>query len=114
MDSILTSIKKLLGITEKCEDFDADIIMHANSVFMILNQLGVGPPSGFRIADKAAVWSDFIPADNPQYEAVKSYMGLKVRLLFDPPLSSTVLDSMARMVSEFEWRLREAAEPEQT
>lgn len=110
MDSILTSIKKLLGITEECEDFDADIIMHTNSVFMILDQLGVGPPSGFRITDKTAVWSDFVPADNPQFESVKSYIGLKVRLLFDPPLSSTVLDSMTRIINEFEWRLREAAE----
>ena len=64
MDSILTSIKKLLGITEEYEHFDADIIMHINTVFMILNQLGVGPANGFSIKDKSAVWSDYI-SDSP-------------------------------------------------
>lgn len=106
MDSILTSIKKLLGITEEYEHFDPDIIMHINSVFMILTQMGVGPSEGFSISDKYAEWTDFIPEINTgQLEAVKSYMGLKVRLLFDPPASSAVTETMNRMISEFEWRL---------
>lgn len=108
-DSILTSIKKLLGITEDYEHFDQDIIMHINSVFMILNQLGVGPVNGFSISDKTTIWNEFIP-DGQNLESVKSYIYLKVRLLFDPPTSSSVMESMNRMISEFEWRLNVAAE----
>lgn len=109
MDSILTSIKKLLGITEEYEHFDVDLIMHINSVFMILKQLGVGPPDGFSISDKSAVWSDFI-GDSFDIESVKSYMYLKVKLLFDPPLSSAAMDATNRLISELEWRLNLAAE----
>lgn len=108
-ESILTSIKKLLGIPEDYEHYDADIIMHINSVFMILNQLGVGPSNGFSITDKTAVWSNFI-SDNNNLEAVKSYVYMKVRLLFDPPLSSAVMECMNRMIGELEWRLNSEAE----
>lgn len=109
MDSILTSIKKLLGITEEYEHFDADIIMHINTVFMILNQLGVGPANGFSIKDKSAVWSDYI-SDEENLEAVKTYMHLKVKLLFDPPSSSVVMECTNRMISELEWRLNISAD----
>ena len=108
-ESILTSIKKLLGIPEDYEHYDADIIMHINSVFMILNQLGVGPSNGFSITDKTAVWSNFI-SDNNNLEAVKSYVYMKGRLLFDPPLSSAGMECMKRMISELEWRLNSEAE----
>ena len=108
-DSILTSIKKLLGITEEYEHFDQDIIIHINSVFMILNQLGVGPSNGFSITDKTAVWSDFI-SEGTNLESVKSYVYLKVRLLFDPPTTSAVMESMNRMISELEFRLNVSAE----
>ena len=108
-DSILTSIKKLLGITEEYEHFDQDIIIHINSVFMILNQLGVGPSNGFSITDKTAVWSDFI-SEGTNLESVKSYIYLKVRLLFDPPTTSAVMESMNRMISELEFRLNVSAE----
>ena len=108
-DSILTSIKKLLGITEEYEHFDQDIIIHINSVFMILNQLGVGPSNGFSITDKTAVWSDFI-SEGENLESVKSYIYLKVRLLFDPPTTSAVMESMNRMISELEFRLNVSAE----
>lgn len=110
MESILTSIKKLLGITEEYDHFDSDIIMHINSVFMILHQLGVGPENGFSITDKFATWTDYLPADSKNFEAVKSYMHLKVKLLFDPPLSSTVMECMKQMASELEWRLNVEAE----
>ena len=103
-NSILTSIKKLLGITEEYEHFDQDIIIHINSVFMILNQLGVGPSNGFSITDKTAVWSDFI-SEGVNIESVKSYMYLKVKLLFDPPTTSAVMESMNRMICELEFRL---------
>ena len=111
-DSILTSIKSLLGIVEEYEHFDPQIIMHINSVFSILTQIGVGPAEGFSIKDKSAVWSDFI-SENPKLEAVKSYMDLKVRLLFDPPMGSAVIECMNRMESELECRLNIAAEDEE-
>ena len=111
MDSILTSIKKLLGVADEYTHFDPDIVMHINSVLMILTQLGVGPVEGFIIEDETPVWNDFIPDANPvKLEAVKSYIYLKVRLLFDPPLSSAVLESINRQISELEWRLNVAAE----
>lgn len=109
MDSILTSIKKMLGISEDYEHFDQDIIMHINSVFMILTQMGVGPADGFRIEDDSATWSDFA-SDLKVLESIKSYIYLKVRLLFDPPTSSSVLESTNRLISELEWRLNVAGE----
>ena len=121
MDSILTSIKKLLGITADYDNFDDDIIMHINTVFMTLNQLGVGPAEGFRIEDDAAIWDDFIKVDenNPETKtlqtlqsAVKSYIHLKVKLLFDPPLSSAVMEAIKQSINELEWRLNIQAESE--
>lgn len=109
MESILTSIKKLLGIPEEYTQFDADIVTHINSVFLILNQLGIGPTEGFRIDDSFAKWDDFI-SDDQYLDLVKSYMHLRVKLLFDPPQSSIVMESMNRMISEFEWRLNVAVE----
>ena len=109
MESILTSIKKMLGITEEYENFDVDLIMHINSVFMILNQIGVGPSRCFSIKDENEVWTDFIP-DDSQLELVKSYMHLKVKLLFDPPLGSAVIEVMNRQIQEFEWRLNVAVD----
>lgn len=112
MESILTSIKKLLGITEDCEDFDPDLIMHINSVFMILNQLGVGPKNGYRIEDKFSTWDEYISYED-DLDSIKSYMHMKVKLLFDPPLSSTVMTCMNQMISELEWRLNVAVDPSQ-
>lgn len=109
MESILTSIKLLLGITEDYEAFDQQIIAHINSVFMILTQLGVGPPEGFMIASKVDTWNEFI-SDEKKMQLVKSYMYLKVKMLFDPPSTSSVMDSTNRMINEFEWRLNSQAE----
>ena len=109
MESILTSIKLLLGIKEEYEYFDDQIIMHINSVFFILTQLGVGPSEGFSIEDKFATWNEFLP-DEQNLEAVKSYVHLKVKLLFDPPMSTAVTESINRLISELEFRLNAAAE----
>ena len=109
MESILTSIKKLLGIDEEYTQFDNDIIMHINTVFLNLTQLGVGPEEGFLIEDDSATWDDFI-GDSNQLQAVKTYVYLKVKLLFDPPLSSSVIESINRIISELEWRLNVAVE----
>ena len=110
MDSILTTVKKACNIPEDYEVFDMDIIIHINSVFMILNQLGVGPPQGFRIEDKYHLWTEFIPADDLRFEAVKTYVSTKVRLIFDPPSSSIVAECLKQIVAECEWRLNLAAE----
>jgi hypothetical protein len=110
MDSILTSIKKMLGIAEEYKHFDADIIMHINSVLSILTQIGVGSSEGFFIQDEDAVWTDFISGDS-RLEFIKSYVYIKVKLLFDPPLSSSVMESMNRVTSELEWRIQVAADP---
>lgn len=109
MESILTTIKKLLGIAEEYEHFDSDIIVHINSAFMILTQLGVGPAKGFSISDEMSLWSDFL-GDDPRLEAVKTYIHLKVKLLFDPPTNSAVIESLNKSISELEWRLNVAAE----
>lgn len=113
MDSILTSIKKLLGIDESYTQFDTDIIIHINSVFSILTQLGVGPEEGFFIEDDSAEWTDFLP-DSPKLNFVKSYVQLKVRLLFDPPDKGSLMDAMTRTISELEWRIQVAADPVKT
>lgn len=113
MDSILTSVKKMLGIAEEYTQFDNDIIMHINSVFSILSQLGVGPEDGYAIEDSSATWTDFADGDElpAKIAMVKSYMYLKVRLLFDPPTTSSVLESMNRQIDEMEWRLNVAVDP---
>ena len=113
MESILTSIKKLLGIDEDYKHFDQDLIMHINSVLMILTQLGVGPSTGFSIVDETATWKDFLGID-PRFESVKSYIYLKVRLLFDPPQSSALIESTNKLINELEWRLFVAADPVET
>lgn len=106
MESILTSIKKLLGIEEELEAFDPDIIMHINTVFALLKRMGVGPSKGFRIQDAEAVWNDFM-SENPNdiLEAVKTYIYLKVRLIFDPPNSSAVMEAIKENIKELEWSL---------
>jgi len=103
MESILTSVKKLLGIQESYTNFDVDIIMHINTAFDILNQLGVGPKLGFMIEDNTETWDQFTTTYS--INMVKSYVYLKVRLLFDPPTSSVLMESMNRTIAELEWRL---------
>ena len=106
MTSILVSIKKLLGLTDIYTPFDADIIMHINTVFMTLHQLGVGPSVGFKIEDEIAEWTDYL-SDSILLEAAKSYVYMKVKLMFDPPSSSFVIESYKTLCSELEWRLTE-------
>ena len=108
-ESILTSIKKLLGITADYTNFDTDIILHINSVFMILHQLGVGPIEGFRIEGEDNVWSEFVD-EYDNLDAVKTYVYLKVKMVFDPPLGGAVMESMKQMINELEWRLNVQSE----
>ena len=108
-ESILTSIKKLLGIEEEYEHFDPDIIIGINTALNILTQLGVGPIVGFSINDKTTNWKDFIP-DISKFEMVKTYIHLKTKLLFDPPMSAAVIDVIKLQIQELEWRLNNQAE----
>ena len=109
-NSILNTVKKAVGLMPDYDAFDDTLIMHINSVFMILSQVGVGPSKGFRIEDASAEWDEFLSNEDENYESVKSYICMKVRLLFDPPSSSTHLQCIKDLVSEFEWRLNIEAE----
>lgn len=104
MESILTSIKQMLGIEETYTQFDQEIIININSVFINLLQIGVGPVAGFSISDKTNTWQEFL-STSPNLEAVKLYMYYKVRLGFDPPATSFVLEAMKSQAQEIEWRL---------
>lgn len=108
-ESILISIKKLLGIAEDYTNFDTDIIIHINTVFLTLNQLGVGPEDGFSIEDVSTTWEEYI-GDNKKLNAVQTYIYLKVKLVFDPPASSAVMEANKQMINELEWRLNVEAE----
>lgn len=110
MESILTSIKKAIGIPEEYNHFDPDVIMHINTVFMVLKQLGVGPSEGFYIEDDTSTWAEFL--ENPtQLQMVKTYMALRVRLLFDPPANSSLTNSIDQAIKEFEFRLNIEVDP---
>lgn len=109
MDSILTSIKKVLGIYEDDTSFDVDILMHINTVIMILRQMGIGPSRGFTVLDSYTTWEDYL-SDTSLIEAVKTYIALKVRLIFDPPASSALSEAMKQMITELEWRLNVQAD----
>jgi hypothetical protein len=108
-DSILTSTKKVLGIAESYDAFDTDIIMHTNSVFSTLQQLGVGPKEGFAIQDAEAKWDDFLLND-ARLNVVKSYVYLRVRLLFDPPGTSYLISSLEKQAEEMAWRMNVSRE----
>lgn len=103
-DSILTTVKKLVGIDESYDAFDLDIITHINSALSTLDQLGIGPEEGFMIVDDSATWSQFL-GDDPRLNSVKSLIGLKVRVVFDPPATSFTLDAFNKQIEELQWRL---------
>lgn len=106
-NSILTSVKKMLGIAEEYEQFDLDILIHINSVFTTLNQLGVGPEEGYSIESSANSWNEFLGSES-RLAMVKSYMYLKVRFLFDPPTIGGLIDATERQIAEMEWRITNA------
>lgn len=109
IDSILRSVKKTIGLVDEYTQFDADLIMHINSTFGILHQLGVGPEEPFSINGLDETWDNFITQKNT--ELVRSYMFLKVKMLFDPPSTATMHEAYERSIQEMEWRLTVAADP---
>ena len=110
MDSILTTIKKMLGLAEDYDAFDTDIIVLINGAIFKLMQLGVGPTPGFRIIDKSETWDQFITDGRTDLEAVKSYIYMDVRLIFDAPTPHYVAQAMTDQVKELGWRLNVQAE----
>ena len=113
MDGILVSIKKLLGIQRDYNHFDIDLIITINSALSILTQLGIGPKEGFSIVDDTATWNDFLGNDS-RLEMVRSFVHLRVRLLFDPPQNASLAEAIDRMAKELEWRIQVAADPVET
>lgn len=109
-DSILMTIRKLVCGDPYADHFDTDLLVHINACFSILNQLGVGPESGFVVTDETQSWSSYI-ADNRTLNMVKTYVTLKVKKIFDPPLTSSVLEAMDKEISQLEWRLNVAVDP---
>lgn len=103
-DSILNTTKKALGIGPDLTAFDPDITMHINSVFSTLAQLGIGPSTGFMIDDADAQWSDFLGEDL-QLNSVKTYMHLRIRMIFDPPSNPSIISAFKDQIQELEWRL---------
>lgn len=109
-DSILLTIKKMLGIAEEYHAFDIDLVVNINSVFLTLNQLGVGPESPYHIGGEEETWNDFLAGDRENLDAASTYTYLKTRLLFDPPTNSFLVDAIQKQIDEFEWRLKFQAE----
>lgn len=103
--SILTSVKKTLGLDSSYTAFDEDVIIFINTAFSTLHQLGVGPPQGFTIIDAEAKWEDFLADDKVQLDSAKTYIYLRVRLLFDPPQTQYVLGALQTQIEQLEWRM---------
>lgn len=110
-ESILNSIKKMIGIDPDCVDFDTTIINHINSAFMTLNQLGVGPVNGYRIKNNSNEWKEYIK-ETDDIDAVKDYIYLKVKMIFDPPINGSIIESYKENIKELEWRLMVKSEEE--
>lgn len=109
-DSILLTIRKLIGPGGDHEFFDDDYIIHINSVFAILRQLGVGPKLGYAITGTSETWADFLGEQGSLLELVKSYTYLKVKKIFDPPASGTMASAMDSLINELEWRINVAVD----
>lgn len=109
MESILNSMKQMIGPGAESTAFDVDLIIHINSVFSDLYMLGVGPPKAFKITGTYEIWSDFTK-DCDVLESVKTYMYLRLRLLFDPPTSSAVMEAYKEQIAKYEWLHNVAAE----
>lgn len=109
-ESIFKSIKSLLGPDSDYEVFDNDIIIFINGAIATLTQLGIGPPEGFRISGESETWSDFVGL-RQDLDSIKTYIYMKVKLVFDPPANSTVLNAYNEQCKELEWRLNVAVDP---
>lgn len=105
LDSILNTVKKLLGIDVDDTSFDDDVIILINSSMLSLSQMGIGPVNGFIVTSSVDKWTDYISDNTINLEGVKTYLYLKVKLTFDPPTNSTVIEAMKKTLEELEWRM---------
>ena len=110
MESILTTVKNLLGIDEEDVSFDTDVIVSINTAIPSLSQMGIGPPNGFIVISADNTWSEYIGDSLVNLEGVKTYLYLKTKLIFDPPTNSTVIQSIENNLKELEWRMMLAVE----
>lgn len=110
MDSILTSIKKLLGLPESATEFDGDLMVFINNEINVLRQMGVGPLDGYRVTSADQTWADYI-GDEPRFDMIKDAVYLRVKILFDTPQSGIVLECLKEQLKEAEWRLATEMEP---
>ena len=110
-DSILISIKKLIGLDSEDTSFDTDLIMHINSSIDVLRQLGI-PSEGFYVEDEGATWEDYLPSSN-LFQIVKTYIYMKVRKWFDPPQNGTTMEALNSSIAELEWRINVTVDPNQ-
>lgn len=102
---ILSLTRHRIGANDEIHDFDEDLIMEINTAFNILTQLGVGPVKGFSISGEDETWDQFLPADDPRYNMAKTYVAARVRLKFDPPQASYIVDALKQDIAELEFRL---------
>ena len=109
-ESILNTIKKMLGLEPDYTPFDTDIVVHINAALMVLRQLGIGPAEGYLITDSDELWSDFLGSDR-MLEAVKAFIYLRVKSVFDPPQSSVAMEAIQKQIEEYTWRLNVAVDP---
>lgn len=110
-ESILNSVKKMLGIAEDYTHFDPELIMYINGELMHLNQIGVGSGNVFTITDSTDTWEDFIGEDITQLPLIKPFIAGRVKLIFDPPQSSSAVQALNDQMKEYEWRLNVAVDP---
>lgn len=103
-DSVLDTVKLSVGIDPSCTDFDEELIMCTNTIFVFLHQMGVGPDTVYSITSNQNKWNEFV-YDVPERECVKSYVGYKARLMFDPPSNSILSNMLKELISELEFRL---------
>lgn len=109
-DSILRTVKKVLNLDPDYTAFDADVIMHINMALMVLRQVGIGPPNGFVVTDETQTWTEFLGSSVSRLDATKSFVYLKVRLVFDPPEAGYAISAMERQIDELLWRLNTSEE----
>lgn len=117
-DSILLTIRKMIGPSASYDVFDTDLIVHINTAFSRLCQLGVGPKTPFKIVDATATWDDFVNSDAEGFYGrsaadaiadITQYIYLKTRMIFDPPASATVANAYQAQIDTLEWTLKETA-----
>lgn len=112
MNSILSSVKHALtGMAQDDTFFDSDLIMHINSVFSVLRQLGCGPAEGYQIENETNTWDEFLQDEPEKMQLVKTYLVMRVRQMFDPPTNGTVLQAFERQIAELEWRISTLCDP---